>query len=233
MRPTTVVAVVLSASLSAALVFVALRSTQQPRPRADRVDPVDVIQRSQQSPRTESAGLVDPSDAGVMDRIEVQKLPDLVPVSELPKSAMKHLNCVNRVLKAAGEAEIAADATIRKEDIPVLEAICASDNAAINDADRVLMDIQSSQATEMVKTLQDCAAKGLAAPYENITHTGMPRNPHRYDRFVTTSFNGALFLYTLPHSKEVMDGVDRLSAANESRLANIRTIIRPLFNGEK
>lgn len=149
--------------------------------------------------------------------------------SELVGKERLCFEIVNNTLQRAGDAPIPNHFAIAIDDIAFFEHAVSSDNDAIRASDKAIRGLQVTYIPQMVKTIEDCLAHGKEPPYENISGRSLPKSGHPYDLYVTTAHRGSTYLLTLPHSTEVMNMVDQLRGCESLRLANFRSVIKPLF----
>jgi len=155
--------------------------------------------------------------------------PGWIRASELPDAAKNLFDRVNRCLLRKGDPAIPSDHIISENDVKALVDIVTADNKAINDADKVILEMQNARVPDMVRTIKESIAAGKVPPYEDITGKGIPRSGGPYDRYVTSSYQGTAYLLTLPLTSDLMDRVNHLRTVEALRLSNIRFIIKPLF----
>lgn len=153
--------------------------------------------------------------------------------SDLVGEARQALAKLNKTLKKAGVDLVPGSAVIDKDDLPVFTTMIKNDHMVVKEAEEGVREIQRQYCAEMVKDIRETVEAGGQPKYANISGTQMPRNRHPYDLFITASHHGQVYLMTLPHTKQVMDSVDRLRANKSFRLANAKNVLKPLFKESK
>ena len=140
-----------------------------------------------------------------------------VGIGSLQGTFRKDIERVNRVLKAAGQPEIATDKTVSLRHLELLHDMVEACDKGINDCAERSLEFAEPFGEEMLKKIREDVADGKATPFQILQNGVIPKqNPHEI--LVTTAHKGVVYAGFVPQSNGLHEVLEGQRLAERARL---------------
>lgn len=209
-----------------ALLLLAVRSHEPSEPEPQRIDPIapapenpgatESPEPAQEAEERAAVTADVPNDRSGTPSSAVHS-DSVVSIGSLQGTYRKDVERVNRVLKAAGQPEIATDKTVSLRHLELLHDMVEACDKNINDCAERSLAFADPFREEMLKRIREDVAAGKAPPFQILQDGVIPkRNPHEI--LVTTAHKGVVYAGFVPQSNGLHEVLEGQRLAERTRL---------------